>query len=269
MAYKRICGIYKITNTVNNKIYIGSAISTKERWNQHKRKLKLNKHTNKHLQNAWNKYGDDKFTFKVIEYVEDKEKLIEREQYWIDNLKVCDRTYGYNININASNRLGMKHSEESKQKFREIAKNRKFSEETRRKMSESSKKENLSPDTTLKMSNSLKGRVFSDEHKNKISSSLRNHTVTDEVRKKMSESGKKKTLSQEHKDKIGIKSSGENNKNSKLTENDVMKIKYLIIDGMILKDIAKLFNISYSTIGKIKRNESWKHIKVKEVEDIA
>jgi hypothetical protein len=43
------------------------------------------------LQNAWNKYGEDNFYFSVLELVPDKDKLIEREQYWIDKLNACDR----------------------------------------------------------------------------------------------------------------------------------------------------------------------------------
>ena len=50
-------GIYKITNTINNQIYIGSAIDIKDRWRCHKRDLLKYKHYNKKLQHAWNKYG--------------------------------------------------------------------------------------------------------------------------------------------------------------------------------------------------------------------
>lgn len=53
----KISGIYKILNIKNGKFYIGSSNNIKVRWSQHKTLLKNNKHENKYLQNAWNKYG--------------------------------------------------------------------------------------------------------------------------------------------------------------------------------------------------------------------
>jgi len=50
-------GIYKILNTVNNKFYIGSAVNLNSRFRTHKANLINNKHPNKHLQAAFNKYG--------------------------------------------------------------------------------------------------------------------------------------------------------------------------------------------------------------------
>ena len=51
-----ICGIYKITNKINNKKYIGQSIHVKERIAEHKNQLKNNTHHNQYLQNAYNKY---------------------------------------------------------------------------------------------------------------------------------------------------------------------------------------------------------------------
>ena len=61
--------IYKITNTVNGKVYVGQTTEEKAetRWSKHLSILKKNKHKNKHLQSAWNKYGETAFTFEVIE----------------------------------------------------------------------------------------------------------------------------------------------------------------------------------------------------------
>ena len=54
------CGIYKICCTGNNKFYIGSTTkSFKQRFSQHKSKLKNNKHSCQHLQAAYNLYGKD------------------------------------------------------------------------------------------------------------------------------------------------------------------------------------------------------------------
>ena len=73
-------GIYNIRNIVNDKVYIGSAVSFKLRWNCHQNDLLNNRHVNNKLQNSYNKYGKDSFVYEIIEYVDNKTQLIEREQ---------------------------------------------------------------------------------------------------------------------------------------------------------------------------------------------
>lgn len=91
-------GIYKITNIVNGKFYIGSTKDIDKRWYDHKRELTLNVHTNPKLQHSWNKHGEDKFIFTIVEDVEaDQSKLFEREQYYLNALKPYEREIGYNI----------------------------------------------------------------------------------------------------------------------------------------------------------------------------
>ena len=68
-------GIYMIINKINNKIYIGQARNIKERWKNHINDLKNNKHYNKHLQGAWNKYGKDSFEFIILCECEEKEEM--------------------------------------------------------------------------------------------------------------------------------------------------------------------------------------------------
>ena len=75
-------GIYKIENTVNGKVYIGQSVDITDRWEHHRSELKNNRHGNAHLQASWNKYGEDSFTFTVLEECTRKE-LQEREKDWI------------------------------------------------------------------------------------------------------------------------------------------------------------------------------------------
>lgn len=62
--------IYKISNLVNDKFYVGSTTNKKVRFRQHRKLLRGNRHHCKHLQAAWNKYGEAKFDFLVIEEVD-------------------------------------------------------------------------------------------------------------------------------------------------------------------------------------------------------
>ena len=121
--------IYCIQNTINEKRYIGSATRTKERWRGHRSLLRRNIHFSTHLQSAWNKYGEDKFNFFVIEEINSEElladtekllkKLTEREEYWIEYYKTTNNLYGYNSRTDCDTNLGLKWSEESKRKFSE------------------------------------------------------------------------------------------------------------------------------------------------------
>lgn len=110
MIYNK-SGIYKILNWSTNKFYIGSAVKIQHRLNNHKSDLNLCKHPNIILQRAWLKYGEADFSFHVLEYC-NKENLLEREQFYIDNLKPS-----YNILSIAGSSIGYAHTENTKLKI--------------------------------------------------------------------------------------------------------------------------------------------------------
>lgn len=75
--------IYKITNNLNNKIYIGQTVKTVEkRFQQHKNNSNKSYFSHIVLYKAFNKYGIENFECDQIEYVENQQ-LDEREKYWI------------------------------------------------------------------------------------------------------------------------------------------------------------------------------------------
>lgn len=112
-------GIYKIINKVNNKCYVGQVgkgigKTFETRWNEHLRDLRRNKHINRNgkpdkLQNAWNKYGEDNFTFDILEVIENLELLDEREVYWIEYYDSFKN--GYNQTKGGEGLSGYKHTE--------------------------------------------------------------------------------------------------------------------------------------------------------------
>lgn len=76
-----MAGIYKITNQLNGKIYIGQSVRPNQRWLQHQSEVKMGR-SNTLLYNSMRKYGIENFTFEVIEECQNEE-LNEREIYWI------------------------------------------------------------------------------------------------------------------------------------------------------------------------------------------
>lgn len=133
-------GIYQIRNLINKKVYIGSAIDIKKRWNMHLLQLRRGDHHSSHLQNAWNKHGESNFMFEILEEVIEKTDLLSREQFYLDFIKPWDRNLGYNICVKSNSPLGLKRSDEAKYKMRmqKLGKTRKpHSEESKKLIRES------------------------------------------------------------------------------------------------------------------------------------
>lgn len=101
--------IYKATNLINGKIYIGQTIrELKVRINEHKRSKKSL------LGRAISKYGCDSFTFEVIAETEDFDELQSLEQSYIKEFDTL-APKGYNIVEGGEGTRGYKHSEKSKE----------------------------------------------------------------------------------------------------------------------------------------------------------
>lgn len=115
-----LSGIYCIEDA-RGILYYGSATNLKKRISNHKTFLKQGKHQNPKLQRAWDKYGEDFFSFYVVEVVTDKSRLLEREQWWIDQLVASEDDY-YNILLVAGSQIGKPCSEETKRKISEANK---------------------------------------------------------------------------------------------------------------------------------------------------
>ena len=82
-------GVYKITNTINGKVYIGQSINIRARIWQH-----VNYEVNVHLKNSFDKYGIKNFQFEVIKVTKD---LDYWEKFFIYWYRSTDSKYGYNI----------------------------------------------------------------------------------------------------------------------------------------------------------------------------
>lgn len=108
----KISGIYKIESKIRpDRIYIGSAISIKKRWNYHKEDLKRGKHHSIKLQRHFDKYGESDFIYSIIEPCF-PEFLSIREQYYLDLFSPY-----FNICKNAYTPLGLIRSLETRLKI--------------------------------------------------------------------------------------------------------------------------------------------------------
>jgi group I intron endonuclease len=126
--------IYKATNLVNGKVYIGQTIKglAKRRaehlfWSSHGSGL--------YIHNAIRKYTDANFVWDVIDMCESRSELNIRECYWIKEYKSNDSSFGYNMTSGGDSPRGYKMSESAKKKIADSKRGKPRSEETKRKLS--------------------------------------------------------------------------------------------------------------------------------------
>ena len=213
--------IYKITNKLTGKCYVGQTTRTpEERFVEHKHCQTSN------IGRAIRKHGVESFTLEVLEVCETREQLNERERFWIAFFN-CLWPLGYNMteggegnwertpeSIAKMSRKGSHLSEETKQKLSRALKGRQIPEETRRKISRALKGRHPTEAARDKMSKAAKararhGKPCSEETKRKISETLKGRhrgdgerpviELTAEAREKMSVAKLGIPLSDEHK----------------------------------------------------------------------
>lgn len=143
-------GIYKIENKNNGKVYIGQSIDILKRWRYHINRLSKNSHPNSHLQNAWNKYGEESFEFEILEECNNQD-LCKRENFWCNKFESFFSTNGYNLTITSD--------------FKKYN----LTEEGRKKIGDKHRGKSISQETRLLISSRLKGKKRSEETKKKMS----------------------------------------------------------------------------------------------------
>ena len=174
--------IYKTTNLVNNKIYIGKHMS--------EHVSKSYKGSGAILKKAFKKYGKENFSCEVIVWAETEDELNILEAYWIEHYDSRNPKIGYNIVAGGLGTSGYCHSEEAKQKMSVAKTGRKLTEDWKRKISEAATKRTNSPETRKKISESNKGKKMSEEARQKMRDAHKRNprNFTEDYRRKLRES---------------------------------------------------------------------------------
>lgn len=155
---KRIAGIYKITNIINNKIYIGSSNNIYKRKREHFSSLKNGTHCNIHLQRAYNIHGKSNFKFEVVEVCEEKD-LLKIEQIYLD--KYFDK----GINCYNENPIACKPPSQQGKIPWNKGKHGIYSKETLQKISNSKKGMKYPEEARQKLINIARSKIFDTSKK--------------------------------------------------------------------------------------------------------
>lgn len=112
----KISGVYLINCLTSRKVYVGSSVSVRARIASHRSYLRRGVHSNAHLQNAWNSYGEGSFVFELVHECS-PESLSEIEQLWIDRYSAANPEFGMNNSPTAETAVGFVHSSDSKKRI--------------------------------------------------------------------------------------------------------------------------------------------------------
>jgi group I intron endonuclease len=180
----RASGVYAIIHRDSGKLYVGSAVNISKRWDNHRFLLSGNRHHSRHLQRAWNKYGEGAFAFVVVRFYP-RDDLIAEEQRWIDEMEATGQ-YGYNSAPTAGSVLGVKHTPEARAKIAAVQRGRKHTPEHIAKRVAGYRGRIKTPEERAKISASLRGKKLTPEHRAKVSASQRGRKRTPEFCAKIS-----------------------------------------------------------------------------------
>jgi group I intron endonuclease len=224
--------VYKITNLVNGKIYIGKTNNVDKRWYEHLRVSKTQEQTF-YIYRSIKKYGSENFTIVVIDNNLIEQEAFEREKFWIRELNSNNPNIGMNLTEGGEGPAGLKWSEESRDKIRG-ENNHNFGK-------------SLSDETKEKLSASLSGEgngFYGKKHSDEVISFLKNREISDDIKNTISEGCR-----------------GENQWNAKFSDNDILEIRRKWNNKECSQaELARQYGVRRNTINQIVHRKRWTHI---------
>ncbi len=257
--------VYLIQNKINGAIYIGKAKDTEARWKKHL-SVAYGKRTKekRYLHRAIFKYGSENFSFSVIEEHGNEEDCNEAEIFFIEYFLFLGARL-YNLTKGGEGVSGRVVTKETREKISKSRIGLKHTDETKEKLRIINTGKKLSPERIEKTASKLRGRKQPEELKMRW-----RKPKSEEGRRNMSAAQKEKWQDVEFKASMKGKfkrktiPAGQNNPSAKLTEEQVIEIRRLYNEDHISSyKIWKMYNhlnISYTTIKQIIKRETWKHI---------
>lgn len=191
-----IIGVYKISNIKNGRYYIGYSKHIERRFKEHKRKFKNNCHDNSHFQHSYNKYGETNFIYEIIHFCDTIDQAKELELKYLQDKSIRDNLYNLNYDNHADGHFENNlNKEELRKKISDSAKEKfkKMSPEERSTIYGRTGKKHTE-ETKEKLRNIFKGRIVSAETKEKlrIASTGHKRPCSEETKKKLSKINKVK-----------------------------------------------------------------------------
>jgi group I intron endonuclease len=243
-------GVYKISNSLSGRYYIGYSTNIGRRFTTHRRKLKQNCHDNIFLQRAYNLDGEDKFKYDIIHVCDTEVEAKEIELQYLTDLSIRDKLYNLNYN-NSGGDLLSNHPE----KYAIREKINKSCKETLNKLTSEERKQKYGK---VGEKNGMYGKTHTDEVRNLISevnkgrqSINKGKKASEETKHKMSEAaklkiGEKSAFYGKHHSEESIQKIKEKNK-GRLPPNTTK----ISIDGIIyisMTEASRQLNIPTPTI---------------------
>jgi group I intron endonuclease len=243
--------IYKITNLIDGKLYIGQTIDPKTRWYKHKYNAthENSPQYDSHLSRAIRKCGIENFIFEVIAQTKTIEFSDELEINFIAQYKSMDRVFGYNISPGGQGRRMV--SQETREKQSKALKGR-FVGEKNPTWGRHHTAENKRFFSEMNKGNKYRvGAIVSEETRQLLSEINIGKKATEETKKKMSESMIGKNKGKEN----GM--FGKRAYNSKLTMDQAEEIRKEYFLGQSMSKLAKKYNVNKRTILDIIHNRKY------------
>ncbi len=261
LSIPKTSGIYQIMHVTTGTIYIGSSVDMYSRTSYHRSSLRRGDHHSAYLQRAWNKYGEEQFRVDVV-LLCDKSDLAFQERYFITNL----------------------YPEFNMNRFTSRPEHSTISDERRRAMSLQGKKNWLDPNFRIKHKEGW-ARIMSEPYTSDKMRASRMRVIRErpELAEQHSECMKEKfkdpaylqrhieittaakqdplfkeNMSKSIKDKW--RDPGYCKHLRHLSDDEVISVLKMRLDGVSCKQIAEQFNCSVHVIKDISRGKSYKHI---------
>ncbi|WP_088041536.1 GIY-YIG nuclease family protein [Bacillus sp. EAC] len=249
--------IYRATNTVNGKMYIGQTVKTLQvRMVNHRSDAmgKVSK-SNYHFHRAIRRYEFEAFEWEVIDEADNYEDLNEKEKYWIDYYDTFNN--GYNMTVGGEGSNGYIITEE----------------DTLKRI----KSQGVKPFILFDTEGNIKGEyevvkwvekeleipsggIFSTLYNTAFSTTSYNGTTYSAIY--TDDFTHLAMWERIYKINNPHKARGEDSAMAKLTEKQVLEIIDLILDGFSYKEISNKYDIHVNTISSIAKRENWSHVKL-------